>query len=343
LSQAAKTFSPSNVFTQAELTHQQRTMPGPRRWRRWINRTLTAVVVLSAFFYLTKTVLSIQIGRSSIRLYEFGQELEVYLLPFAVAWVCILHFRYMFHTLALSANSIARERQSGTWELLALTGADAGQIVVGKWWAVVRYMGRRYLLLGFMRAVLLLWLVAALNGPYMYYGYSTSILTPASDILRALGIIFTLGFVILATLLNLVFTAACGMAASPGHRSAGIALARAAGTRLLIIMCVVLIPVGIGYLYGLYLGSGLFLGPIALTFALALVTLVDNGAVTSFQMFTMNLSEPSYQYYRSGEAGGFMESIVLSMFLSIGLYIVLTWITLYFARRAAVRQGALAV
>src|SRR5262249_40556953 len=61
------------------------------------------------------------------------------------------HFYLMFQTIALTGNSITREKEAQTWEMLVLTGIDARQIVRGKWWATIQRQTPRYLLLGVLR------------------------------------------------------------------------------------------------------------------------------------------------------------------------------------------------
>lgn len=302
----------------------------------WLGRLFTSVVLLSSLFYLLRSAASMILRRNTATLYSFGEEFEGYLLAFSVAWVFVIHFRLMFQTLGLSANAISRERQGGTWELLTLTSADASQIVLGKWWAVVKTMARPYLVLGVLRALVILWVAIATYGPFLYFGYAYTPVMVDETTPRLLGVLFTGVFIVVATLLNLGFTAACGLSASPGHSRASIALARAVGTRLGVIFLAVLIPAVVAFV----LRTFLTFNGVVIAFVFALVTLVDNGLVTSMQLFSINLSAPSYQYYLS-EQNDLVLGITLGIAIAVAVYVLLTWLMLRYATYSAVRQGAL--
>lgn len=71
-------------------------------------------------------------------------------------------------TLLLAANSMSNTRQPERWDLLILTSLDARQILLGKWWAVVRYTWKWHVFASVIKIGLALGLaqyVAAINSP----------------------------------------------------------------------------------------------------------------------------------------------------------------------------------
>ena len=61
--------------------------------------------------------------------------------------IYLAHIIVGLRTLLLASDSISRERRSGAWDTLILTGIDARQIVWGKWWVVVRYVWKDHALM----------------------------------------------------------------------------------------------------------------------------------------------------------------------------------------------------
>lgn len=80
------------------------------------------------------------------------------------------NFALCGQALLLAANTLARERQTGTWDLLILTEQSARQIVGGKWRATVRYVVETHAELILLRVAATLWLgiaVFATNDRYV--------------------------------------------------------------------------------------------------------------------------------------------------------------------------------
>lgn len=71
-------------------------------------------------------------------------------------------------TLGLAAQSITREKQGKTWDMLLLTGVDARQIIYGKWWATVRVMWKDHALLYLLRLGMIAWLVQVTNQEFFF-------------------------------------------------------------------------------------------------------------------------------------------------------------------------------
>lgn len=78
-----------------------------------------------------------------------------------------LHFAVGLRTLVLATNSL-RENTPGKWDSYVLTGLSAPQIVLGKWWAVVRYTLWSHVFVAFMRLSL-----ALAYAQYMHKEFST--------------------------------------------------------------------------------------------------------------------------------------------------------------------------
>lgn len=123
--------------------------------------------------------------------------------------VFVAHYVLQFRTLVLATNSLAREREGATWELVLLTGIDSASIIRGKWWAVVQRQLPAYLWLGVMRACAIVW--------FGYYNASTLVksvtVEPPINVIfdGPAELLFNVVVTVIASLLNLGFTAACGL------------------------------------------------------------------------------------------------------------------------------------
>lgn len=76
-----------------------------------------------------------------------------------------LHFAVALRTLLLAGNSITREKR--WWDEFVLTGLDARQIVLGKWWAIIRYTAGSHLFVALLRLGL-----ALAYTQYMHKGFN---------------------------------------------------------------------------------------------------------------------------------------------------------------------------
>ncbi len=139
---------PENAITRAERSYQARTARKLRPWRRWINRTILWLAITIALIQFCGLFIASLTQRDPTRIAEALNPLPNLLMLFAFSY----HFYLMFQTIALAGNSITREKEAQTWEMLVLTGIDARQIVRAKWWATIQRQLPRYLLLGVLRA-----------------------------------------------------------------------------------------------------------------------------------------------------------------------------------------------
>jgi hypothetical protein len=319
---------PFHAITQAELAYQRRHLP--RRWSRHLAALiLVASLLIASLLFagevwaaVTYTASATQ-NRATVAITPLWNLLN--LLPVTVTFV--LHFALMFQTLSLSANSIAREKRGNHWEMLLLTGVDAGQITFGKWWATVKHMGRRYLLLAVLRALLVVWMGASITRLFTLQAPYYSSTDPAAILPPSLWqFIGAIAAVMALTLANLGFTAACGIIASAVGRGGLLSLMSGLGLRLIIL-------VGIPILATLLIRP-LLRGSLA---ALVdptgdiLLTLLDNGLSIG-----MSLSR-----YRYPDEGNFIVFLFPAAVLALALYALLTWLLLRFAQAQLVRQNVL--
>jgi hypothetical protein len=334
-------------ITQVELRHQNRSSvrPRPRRWfGRWMRRLMwmtRSLAYLLAFVVLANEIVGLVFMNSSVGYQNFTylitQKLGILqLLPIFV--VLFLHFRRMLQTITLSTHSIAREKQSNNWDMLVLTGIDAGKIVRGKWWATVRHQWKPYVVLGILRATLVMWYGASTNRSYYSYSYYSNGQTTPEMLAPMLLQCLLSGIVVFTfTIVNLLFTAACGVTAF--NARSGVALARGIATRMLLLIGIVLTS-------GLIVRFSTFWTYTAsapsLFFSIAtisLVTLADNGITVGIQLAT-------YRFYNYYSAYGSNIDPVFLVFLpaaiiALLIYLVLTFGLLRFAQWQAVRQSAL--
>jgi hypothetical protein len=332
-------YHTSNPITRAELNYQARSVPQGRRWQRFVGRlTLTLAFVLAGILAGGEIVGAL--------LFRDPEPINQFvgvgaLLPFGV--VLALHFGVMLRTLILSSNSIAREKQANNWDILVLTGINARQIIRGKWWATMRRMWRAYLLLAALRVVMIIWYATyvsrnnfySLMYYYLHYGY-----TPASPVAVPTFAHFLAAtvMVFIFTMINLPFTAACGLSAiSARARNSALVLARAISTRLLLVLGLSVGTLAImsfmwsnlatrGGVHPWSIDTTLFIQTVT-------VTLLDNGLTNASQL-TQYRTNPSSFDRRT-------EFVLPNMLVSIAIYVLLTWLLLRLAEWLAVRQNAL--
>lgn len=313
-----------NPIMQAELRFQRRAARG-RRWWRWLARSVTLLAVMLALILYGGELAGALLQRDPTPIGErFGVGVAL-LMVFTLA----LHFALMFRALALGANSIARERQGQTWDMLVLTGIDARQIVLGKWWATVRQLWRQYALLAVLRAGVIVWMAASTSRliTFIYVSSSSYYLGTASFSLPAPLDLLLAGVIVFAlTLANLAFTAAVGVSASGEARSGALALVRAIFMRaaLLIVAAFLLLWLS-GMVSLLSFPAAEFPGRVA-------SLLLDNGASLAGEL----------AMYRSDYYGLVSANAVLpTALLGLVAYALLTWAVLELAQRRAVRLRAL--
>jgi hypothetical protein len=266
----------------------------------------------------------------------------------------------MFRTLVMSANSIARERNGQSWELLLLTGLSARQIVRAKWRAVIRQQWKDYALLAIMRIGAVSFLamsfdVALTPGrpPYFSYGRYGPAVEPHITTVFGIAIsIVLLSAVIIAvlTMLNLMFTAACGIVGGSLAQRTSLAMSYGVGVRLLLMIIPALLTGVPGFLVlkpdielsGYYPDP--FLSTIFLILSLIGATIVDNGSITAGLLmrfgynFRWNSTFNDFAFF-SDILRNHVMAFLTALLLTIGIGVVLTSMLLWQAEKSITRQS----
>jgi hypothetical protein len=339
LSQVTASFFPRSAISRAEWLYQQRSSGRSRRWTRWLGRAILIFAITMSMILFWGEVVGALLNRDAG---PIGERLQIATIGF-VGLAIIYHFVLMFRTLSLAANSISRERQNNTWDMLILTGIDARQIVRGKWAATVQRQWRSYLLLGIIRAGAIVWWGAAssrsLLTMYSFYSYSyvREVIYPSP-----LSFLFAGLAIIALTMVNLGFTAACGILASAQIRRSALALGRAIALRLLIILSIIVIVFGIPSIVGTLTHWQINLwqtmpGWLNDLIGRVLLTLVDNGCTAGVEFSSTQIT---YDYGFDNGASG-LGYVALAIFITGGVYILLTRFLLGVAQWQAVRNQAL--
>jgi hypothetical protein len=218
----------NSPIARIEGFHQQRTNKSHATWRRLLLHSLYWIL---AAFCLIASFVAQSIG------FLDNRPVRVILLVYygLLIW---LHFRLMLRTLSLSSSAITREkRNTERWEALLLTGISGRDIVMGKWWATVKSMWRAYGFLALLRTAAIVALVTIGDGvnPHRYLSYPNTQVTPLSIVLGIVAIV-TL------TLINLPYTAACGVMSAIEMKH-GSGLMRALVARVAFTTLAALLPV----------------------------------------------------------------------------------------------------
>lgn len=308
---------PNNAVMKAELAFQRRSIA----YGGCVSIVLGFLLYLSLLSALGVIVCALLTAAFQINLLEPLKAVNFLLIVMVIAAV-VWHFLLMFRTLALAANSISREKQAQTWEMLVLTGIDARQIVRGKWWATVQKQVLQYGLLAILRAGAVIWFAYSQGVPFRYYQGAIVLLPGAIEIVLA-AVLITL-----FTLLNLLFTAACGVMGSAASGRGTTAMLRGLGNRLALTLGPVVIVVFL--MIRLNLPTTPFL-EVALR---SIVTLADNGVTFGIEMVALDYQ---YQDYETASTTGFT---LVAALVSLGLYAALTWFMLRWGERQAVRAMA---
>ncbi|MFN8375711.1 MAG: hypothetical protein U0694_22925 [Anaerolineae bacterium] len=330
-------------IAQAEYTHQTRSIAG-RRSRWWITLLRRGWLALSVFAVVSIFLITLS---ASLGLFMSPQvPAEVVPLAFVV-WILIpglalfpttvvLHFGLMLRTLLWAANSIPREKLSGTWDLLLLTGTPAREIVQSKWWATVRRAFPSYNRLVLLRFACVLWIIEwSRISLSVYPRLSFSLIRDDTSTIHPLLLLLGLLVMFLLTNANLLVTAALGMLlAFASKRSAMNAGVAAVVRTLLFIAPFFLLRIGAMFFYDFYYSPypsvGFYFSMIA---QWVVITLGDNG-----MMVTTLITSARTQY----EAWYTDFSVALlgvgGALLCCGL---VTLAALWGARRLALRQAAL--
>jgi hypothetical protein len=322
-----------NPIGRVEQAYQERMLGKRRNWLTWVQRRIVDAALITAIFMALLSVVGLLLW---VDISPFLEPIPL-LVIFPPLVAIMVHFGLIIRALAYSSNSIAREQQQQSWDLLLLTGLDARQIVMGKWLATVRSLLPAFVQLGILRACVVIFIGVTINNPVTstvsYYSG-----TPESRLIvpNLFHFTLTLGFILLVTACNLLFTAACGVSASARHHSAGIALARGIGIRLGFIVLSVGSAIGFAFLLiqPLSLGDPVmrFVGELLFSVFGAITSLLDNGATLGTTFLTSRIDEPDNRlhWYQ-----------VLAMLTLIATYLGLAWLILRGTTRHLIRQGAL--
>jgi hypothetical protein len=330
--------SGQQAITQSELRHQQN-FTSQGTWMKRISHLPTIIAYLCAVVFIANIQLSFITGHSIPPVDRFERwttnRIEDFLFWLAAMWTVLLHFRLLFKSLSLSTYSIARERESKTWETLLLTGIDARAIVRGKWWASARYMGRNYAVLGGLQALVIVW---AIGKSYfsMFYSFRLGMNSTVTAIVFLLLSIIAILFVIGISFLNLGLTTACGLLSATDYQNKLVALFLAIGLRLFIILSLTIFPIGLALSLRLNFVFGTLQGSVGLIIVQMLVTLADNGFLTSYLTL---FSTPLYAVLGDPNRGfQHIGLTFLTMIFSPMIYVGLTLLALHFAERNVVRK-----
>jgi hypothetical protein len=323
-------FFPENAITRAELSYQTRSAKKMRPWRRWINRTIMWLAITLALIQFGGLLAASLTQRDPTRIGEALDPLPSLLMFFTVYY----HFYLMFQTIALASNSITREKEAQTWEMLVLTGIDARQIVRGKWWASVQHQLPRYLLLGLLRAgataALVIRFLPAFSYSSSYYQNHIQLPHPVTILVAGL-----LGFAL--TIGNLGVSAACGVMASAVSKRSTLAIARGFANQIVITLLpiITIVFVATRIRFGAY--NSAFYQVLSMA-GMGLISLVDNG----FTLLStpLNLEYGYYNLESYSPIARIQVDWMISGLLALVFYALLVWFALWRAEKRAVKALA---
>jgi ABC-type Na+ efflux pump permease subunit len=148
-----------NPVMRAELAHQQRAML--RRSGRALRVLFLLALVVSAALVFGAPLLpqvAHLLNESIFYVEEAHRGLLSTLTALLAALVFVQHLLWVSQAAQQASATIAREKQARTWESLLLTGIDARQIIVGKWWATLRIMWDQHHKGLLLRVLTVVWL-----------------------------------------------------------------------------------------------------------------------------------------------------------------------------------------
>jgi hypothetical protein len=339
-----------NPITRAETTAQQRRLPDVNMIRRVLRYVLFGWLTIMTLGLLGVELLAVLTDYDPIPLTE---RLTPVIFVF-VGVVLIEHFGVMFKTLSMTVAALERERKHDErWDSIVMTGIPSREIVLGKWWAMARARWQDYAWLALWRAGAVIWLGAATSRALMSVvtrSAATNVNTfSPSDVLPPTLSHFVLAVLLIfaLTMINMLFTTACGVYAGIAYRRG--ALAAAIITRILIIVVfttgAAMVLCQLSSLFFVAASNLVYdsSAPIdatgvtlmtGLTSALggALGSLYDNGS-------TLVGTLVSYQIHLSDTYSIWVS--LLTFAITCVLYGVLTLVALWMAQAQAERFGAL--
>jgi ABC-type Na+ efflux pump permease subunit len=301
-----------NPVMRAELAHQQRAVL--RRSGRALRVLFLLALAVSVVLVVSAPLLpqiAERLNESIFYVEEAHRGLLSTLTALLAALVFVQHLLWVSQAAQQASATIAREKQARTWESLLLTGIDARQIVIGKWWATLRMMWVQHQKGLLLRVLTVVWLsLPSVDG----IAFSREDPSPVAIIMAA-------GVALLYPLLNVSTAAATGVLASLFGRRETVSFQVAnllQGALMIgsILLCFV---------------PFLFLSRQGWAQVLPLVFLapLDGGLLTILGVILEDQAVGRWQY------------LLGAIGLSALLYAGLTWLLLRAAQSVAVRQNAL--
>ncbi len=223
-----------------EAQYQNRVMENTRAGNLWVGLAYLMTypaMILSILIYLG--ALASQIIPQSIVL-NFDHDslmLATGALILMIAMNIALYTVVSLVTFGLSVNSISREKQGKTWDMLLLTGVDGRQLVWGKWWATVRTFWKDYALVWMLRLGMIAWLIAVTDGEFIYRPVIAGLSPEFVYLFCAMLMIAVL------TVFDSMLTAALGQITALADRRTGAIAFVAFGLRLVAQFAPLVLPV----------------------------------------------------------------------------------------------------
>ena len=324
--QLPSTIFPDNAITRAELSYQIRSSKKLRPWRRWITRIAAGLLVMVSLIAFVGLMIASLSQRDPTPLIASFEPLPLLLILVAIVYAVYL----MLQTISLTANSITREIEAETWEMLVLTGINARQIVRGKWWATVQRQFSRYLLLSLIRIGATVAYVFSVGGSAFYVSksYYTSFQLPHPVTLFIAAL-----FGILFSIASLALSAACGVMASAVSKRSSIAILRAFVLQIVITVFPALL-LSIPFLPYLSTAEVSAAGSIFQSIIWGIASVIDNGFNLIASPLLLNTQSNSTHIIPV------TFDWMIAALLSLCLYTLLIWFALWRAEKRAVRALA---
>ncbi len=321
-------FFPENAITRAELIYQQRSAKPARRWRRWLNAISKGLIIGIVFILVTMLLVASLTERDPTPIIKLLGVAP----PLLILFTLFYDLSLIFQTISLAANSISREREGQTWEMLVLTGINARQIVRGKWWATVQRQFPRYLLLGFIRAGASVAMGVSILASSYYY---TSNYDVRMQLPHPLSILISVFLGVLLTVANLGFSAACGVMGSVVSKRSSMAVTRGIANQIVLSLIPAIVALFIfSRSYNVSVRYDSIWQSVYTVFGIGTGSLFDNG-------YTM-LSSFMNVHYQYVSAANFVPikpiefDWIFAALLTLVWYGLLIWFALWRAEKRAV-------
>jgi hypothetical protein len=175
----------------------------------------------------------------------------------AIHAIWIFHIITVIRALVAGSTSISREHAGRTWEPLIMTGISARHILLGKWLGVLHLLSPWMLGLGALRLMMLPVLMLAFVNRYAWWSYArtASYYTSSGELYYreiswvGWAALLAVGMTLVLTALEVMSSAAVGVAASAVLRHSALAMIAALCVRFLPVFVFVLVTrqqVGMG-------------------------------------------------------------------------------------------------